>query len=294
MTQLFSEVSKLAPKLSGDLKTNRKKQAVNELVASLFNTVRMSEWEFLADDNAYKFPLNNKLALFLTPASVEVRKGLRVFPIGNGKDAERLFNNIKHAQAVIAKAVAEQDKQVTAFIEAFQIEDLDAALADDSTVSADQTRVDIKIKPAPAVVDPAETSPESETAAALLVAEEGRADEGTEGVLTKLANAEAAVKALQAKVDDDPDKGDIFAEALKGSEAYNANQTKVYGDSRTLVASPAFLDAAYAQSPDATIISFKSLQGRVLTIVDCVSDKEQRTAMKTLINKEFRREMDKF
>src|SRR5208282_3279174 len=156
MTTLSAEVSKLASKLSGNLKINQKKQAVNNLVATLFNTVRMDEWEYLDDSLAYKFPLNKKLALWLTPTSVEVRKGIRVFPIGNGKDAERLFNNIKHAQAVIAKAVAEQDKQVTAFMEAFDIE---AELAGtDDTVSADQTKVDIKIKPAPAVIEPAETS----------------------------------------------------------------------------------------------------------------------------------------
>jgi hypothetical protein len=38
----------------------------------------------------------------------------------------------------------------------------------------------------------------------------------------------------------------------------------------------------------------KSLQGRVLTIVDAIlADKQQREAVKTLVNKEFRRELDK-
>jgi hypothetical protein len=38
----------------------------------------------------------------------------------------------------------------------------------------------------------------------------------------------------------------------------------------------------------------KSLQGRVLTIVDAtLADKQQREAVKTLVNKEFRRELDK-
>lgn len=38
----------------------------------------------------------------------------------------------------------------------------------------------------------------------------------------------------------------------------------------------------------------KSIQGRVLTIMDAsIADKEQRAALKTLINKEFRRQMEK-
>src|SRR5208337_3772896 len=205
---LSAEVSKLAPKLSGNLKINQKKQAVNNLVATLFNTVRMSEWEYM--DDAYKFPLNKKLALWLTPTSVEVRKGIRVFPIGNGKDAERLFNNIKHAQAVIAKAVAEQDKQVTAFMEAF---DIDAELAGtDDTVSADQTRVDIKIKPA-STVEPAETSQESEDCAALL------SDEDKEELLSKIADAEGAIKTLQSEISGDDIESDIFADALEDKQS---------------------------------------------------------------------------
>jgi hypothetical protein len=315
MTQLFTEVSKLAPKLSGNLKINRKKQAVNDLVASLFNTVRMAEWEFNDDEVAYKFPLNKKLALWLTPTSVEVRKGIRVFPIGSGKDAERLFNNIKHAQAVIAKAIAEQDKQVTAFCEAF---DIDAELADssilgealneaklsknDDVVSADQTYVDIKIKPAPTSIAPAETSPESEAAADFV----GGTDEREE-VLSKIATAQQAIKALEVEIGaEDPEESDIFADVLGSSEAKARNDAKVYGDAGTSV-----VDAFTKEEDDPNTAAnragmlakfdrwdhksgLKSLQGRVLGIVDAsFSDKEQRAAVKTLINKEFRREMDK-
>jgi hypothetical protein len=299
---LQAEVSKLAPKLSGNLKVNQKKQAVNNLVATLFNTVRMSDWEFDHAEVAYKFPLNKKLALWLTTTSVEVRKGIRKFPIGNGKDAARLFTNIQHAQAVIAKSVAEQDKQVTAFMEAF---DIDAELAGDDVVSANSEKVDIRIKPAPASVAPAETSEESETVAALL------ADEDKEDVLSKIATAETALKALQAEVDeDDPTESDIFADVLGCSEAKAANDAKVYGDAGTSV-----VDAFAPEEPKGCLPqgwgaraldirradinrqreSLKSLQGRVLGIVDAsFSDKEQRAAVKTLINKEFRREMDKF
>lgn len=259
MTQSLSvEVSKLAPKLSGNLRVNLKKQAVNNLVATLFNTVRMAEWEFLDPDSAYRFPLNKKLALWLTPTSVEVRKGIRVFPIGKGKDAERLFNNIRHAQAVIAKAVAEQNQRVSAFCEAF---DIDAELAaSECTVSADQTRVDIDIDSTP-VIDPAETSLESETAAALLAAV------GDKEELSGIADAEIAVKNLQINIEEE----DLFTEALRGQSEFLRN-TRTYS----------FTDA------------LKSLQGRILGIVDAsFSDKEQRSAVKTLINKEFRREIDK-
>jgi hypothetical protein len=292
---LSAEVSKLAPKLSGNLKVNQKKQAVNNLVATLFNTVRMSEWEFDDEEVAYKFPLNKKLALWLSPISVEVRKGIRIFPIGNGKDAERLFTNIKHAQAVIAKSVAEQDKQVTAFMEAF---DIDAELAGaDDAVSADSEKVDIKIKPAPALVAPAETSAESETVAALL------ADEDKEDVLSKIASVETTLKELQAEVDeDDPTESDIFADVLSASEAKNANDAKVYGDAGTSVVDAFTEDDPQVSVRDAVqvvrignVAAFKSLQGRILGIVDATfADKTQREAVKTLVNKEFRREMDKF
>lgn len=294
---LSAEVSKLAPKLSGNLKVNQKKQAVNNLVATLFNTVRMSDWEFDRAEVAYKFPLNKKLALWLTTTSVEVRKGIRKFPIGNGKDAARLFTNIQHAQAVIAKSVAEQDKQVTAFMEAF---DIDAELAGDDVVSANSEKVDIKIKSAPSSVTPAETSVESETVAALL------ADEDKEDVLSKIASVETTLKELQAEVDeDDPTESDIFADVLGCSEAKAANDAKVYGDAGTSVVD-AFVPEEAQQDTRKTHISLvvagytaqnalKSLQGRVLGIVDAsFSDKEQRAAVKTLINKEFRRELNKF
>src|SRR5208282_4131001 len=218
---LSAEVSKLAPKLSGNLKVNQKKQAVNNLVATLFNTVRMSEWEFNEHEAAYKFPLTKKLALVLTPTTIVVRKGksIRVYPIGHGKEAERLFNSIKHAQAVIAKSVAEQDKQVTAFMEAF---DIDAELADDGVVSANSEKVDIKIKSAPATVAPAETSVESETVAALL------ADEDKEDVLSKIASVETTLKELQAEVDeDDPTESDIFADALKEADPEQSEVVEV-------------------------------------------------------------------
>jgi hypothetical protein len=288
---LSAEVSKLAPKLSGNLKVNQKKQAVNNLVATLFNTVRMSDWEFDHAEVAYKFPLNKKLALWLTTTSVEVRKGIRKFPIGNGKDAARLFTNIQHAQAVIAKSVAEQDKQVTAFMEAF---DIDAELAGDDVVSANSEKVDIKIKPAPATVAPAETSEESEAVAALL------ADEDKEDVLSKIASVETTLKELQAEVDeDDPTESDIFADVLGCSEAKAANDAKVYGDVGTSVVDafvPEETRGGYSGHYERkALAALKSLQGRVLGIVDAsFSDKEQRAAVKTLINKEFRRELNKF
>lgn len=288
MTQLFSDVTKLAPKLSGDLKINRKKQAVNDLVANLFDTVRMSEWEYRDTENAFKFPLNKKLALWLTPVSVEVRKGLRVFPIGNGKDAERLFNNIKHAKAVIAKAVAEQDKQVTAFAEAF---DLDAALADETTVVSSVNKVDIKIKPAPPRVDPEETSPESEAAATLLT------DEEKEVVLQKIGEAETAIKALQDElgVDDEDIDSDIFSEALDAvPQKSTVGAYFELSDEDSGPDSPKRSLTADRVADDAKK-SLQSLQGRVLGIVDAaIADKEQRTAVKTLVNKEFRRELNKF
>jgi hypothetical protein len=49
-----------------------------------------------------------------------------------------------------------------------------------------------------------------------------------------------------------------------------------------------------AISKDGILSQFKSLQGRILTIVDgCFSDPVQRGAIKTLVSKEFRREMSK-
>jgi len=294
---LSAEVSKLAPKLSGNLKVNQKKQAVNNLVATLFNTVRMSEWEFDDEEVAFKFSLNKKLALWLSPLSVEIRKGIRVFPIGNGKDAERLYNNIKHAQAVIAKSVAEQDKQVTAFCEAF---DIDAELAGaDDAVSADSEKVDIKIKPAPPSVEPAETSAESETVAALL------ADEDKEELLSHIASAEGAIKSLEkelqaelAEENEDPTEGDLFADALKETRPQDSSVTALFAEEEPKGSLPQGWGAPplnfRRQDINRQRESLKSLQGRVLGIVDAAfSDKEQRAAVKTLINKEFRREIDK-
>lgn len=52
--------------------------------------------------------------------------------------------------------------------------------------------------------------------------------------------------------------------------------------------------APYAMEEDRVQRHLKSLQGRVLTIVEAaISEKSQREAIKTLVNKEFRREMEK-
>jgi len=279
MTQISAEVSKLAPKLSENLKTNQKKQAVNNLVASLFNTVRMSEWAFDSKLNTFKFPLSKKLSLILTPTSVEVRKGIRTYPIGNGKDAGRLFDNIKHAQAVIAKAVAEQDVQVKHFMEAFDIEELDRELAsgdNDNAITADIEKVDIKIKDAPDSVPAAVADPIAEEAVKGLGGIGFKDDDGT----TVTFDDDAPDGDLFAEALDNPTKADPLLAMLGSEENYGPQSPK-----RSLTA-----DAVAQQAK----INLQSLEGRVLTIVESAfADKEQRTAVKTLVKKEFRRTMDK-
>jgi len=272
MSTVSVELSKLAPKLSGNLKVNRKKQSVNNLVAILHGTVRMSEWEYLDRDNAFKFESdkNKKLSIWVTPELVEVRKGLRKFPIGNGKDATTLFGNLKHVKAVIAKAQAEQ-LTGEASMSAVLSEALDDITSGNDAVTADDLNEDIHIPNAPALVDPIEVSLESEEIAGALENEMEREDDPFSRISNKLASAK---QQIGIKLHDTG----VSKEGCKQIADSIAGHLRKRGD----LSGP-------------VIVALKSLQGRILGIVDAsFSDKEQRAAVKTLINKEFRREMDKF
>lgn len=290
MSTVSVELSKLAPKLSGNLKINRKKQAVNNLVAVLFDTVRMSEWEYIEPDTArthngvgasggFKLDSEKKLSVWVTPELVEVRKGIRKFPIGNGKDAAMLFNNLRHVKAVVAKAQSEHlagESSVNALLS----EALDDITNGNDAVTADEFTEDIHIPNASTLVDPIEVTSESEEVAGALENEMIREDDP----LTRTKEAlEASENELGAALfgSDDPED-DVFADALGVGVAKKSirrvdNSTSISEGLRP-----------------GTFGSLQSLQGRVLGIVEAAfADKTQREAVKTLIRKEFRREMNK-
>ena len=78
--------------------------------------------------------------------------------------------------------------------------------------------------------------------------------------------------------------GNFNRDAYKGTCPKCPKQTKEM---------PAVLEHPTPKSKDA-VVRFKSLQGRILTIIDgTFSDKTQREAVKQMINKEFRREITK-
>jgi hypothetical protein len=301
MSTVSVELSKLAPKLSGNLKVNRKKQSVNNLVAILHGTVRMSEWEYLDRDNAFVFfsDKNKKLSIRVTPELVEVRKGIRNFPIGNGKDASTLFSNLKHVKAVIAKAQAEHQAGESS-VNALLSEALDDLTNGNDAVTADDLHEDIHIPNAPALVDPIEVTLESEEVAGALENQMEREDDPL--IRTKEALEEPETELGEALFGSDDPEDDVFSEVLGGKPqtirelvaakpkvSIRLHKDVTEEDGKKMVDSI----ASHLSGP--IIGSLKSLQGRVLGIVDAsFADKTQREAVKTLINKEFRREMDKF
>lgn len=326
MSTFSVELSKVAPKLSANLKVNRKKQAVNNLVAILFDTIRMNEWEYVEPDTArthngvgamggFKFESTKKLSIWVTPELVEVRKGIRKFPIGNGKDAATLFNNLKHVKAVIAKAQAEHVAGESS-VNAILSEALDDITSGDDAVTADDLTEDIHIS-APAFVDPIEVTSESEEVAGALENQMERQDDP----LTRTKEAlDAPETELGAALfgSDDPDD-DTFKDVLSDPRLvtakiasakrtihrveneiadededtevrYNLTRNAPAGATDSLEAEWKHPRLGYVDR----IPALKSLQGRVLGIVDAVfADKTQREAVKTLINKEFRREIGK-
>ena len=119
------------------------------------------------------------------------------------------------------------------------------------------------------------------------LARTGAADVSDEEFFKPLSEEEQ-VQQMDAVLSDNYDPHHSAAANQTAEQEASEVQTEEY----PLKADPK--QQARSMSEDRAQRHLKSLQGRVLTIMEAaISDKSQRDAVKTLVNKEFRREMEK-
>jgi hypothetical protein len=261
----------------------------NGLIDTIHNSPRLTQWAKTAE--GYRiWSTDEALSVTVTPEKIYTTKGNRIDPVQDGLPAQTLYNAIQTAQAIVNTSSADEEED-----EWFEEDEdfsggagLDAALAethseplveDDAELIEDvcletisptpDTSISMDTEPYdPERVYSQEVIPESFTAQA------NRKNAATDGVICSYC-------------------GNLNRAAYKGTCPKCPKQTAAE------VA--ATKEPKKASKPESAISEawlmarLKSLQGRVLTILDAspIADKAQRDAVKTLLNKEFRREMNK-
>jgi hypothetical protein len=278
----YAEISAMLAKvtngLTADLVQNSGKKAVAKFVKELFKTVRLREWVKSDEDKALSYKLwtqDETIYVWVRGTTIEIVKGLRHFPIAVLPEAPALLNNISHAQEMIGESVYQSpilpgeeeisfDEDPVAHAEA--VEQLDEILQ-----SPDEPSVFGE-----AVSDTDDTL-------------DAKPNEGSH---TARANEDAKLEGIECRY-----CGAVNAHPYKGTcpqcpKKYKPEPTF---NGEPLKPKPANNDVWMAAAVGRGAISqFKSLQGRVLTVIEAaISDKSQREAVKTLINKEFRSTMNK-
>jgi hypothetical protein len=279
----------------------------NGLVDILHNSPRLDQWAKIAE--GYRiWSTDEALSVTVTPEKIYTTKGNRVDDVQDGLPAQALYNAIQTAQAIVKTNGVSEDED-----EWFEPGDesfsdgaaLDAALAethseplveDDAELIEDVCQE--TISPTPDAVNVPDDEPkmtpddyfeqdspsdeQDENASGYLVTA-NRKNTVTDGVICSYC-------------------GNLNQSAYKGTcpkcprvpSGEGAKQAALVQDSLTVPkkdVAPGRDNASEAW----LMARLKSLQGRVLTILDAspIADKAQRDAVKSLLNKEFRREMNR-
>lgn len=269
------------------------------LVDTLHASPRLTQWAKVAE--GYRiWSTDEALSVTVTPDKVYTTKGIRVSDLQNGLPAQTLFHNINAAQAIV-QSNGHENEDEDYFAAGVEFNDgaaLDAAL--------EETHAK------PLGEDDAELI-EDVTAEQALDAEQKRED-GPSPVLT------VSQKFVEDLADQNGEihtpvgylKAEAFTEKANRKNAStdgvictycgNLNKQTYRGSCPQCPKKVAITDQAPLPvvtlgdgfSVPAVVGRFKSLQGRILTIIDAsFSDKEQRAAVKQMVNKEFRREISK-
>jgi hypothetical protein len=263
-------------------------RAGKELVNVVHSSPRLAQWAKVAEGFRI-WATDESMSITVTTDKIYTTKGVRTGDLQNGLPAQTLFNTIQTAQAIVQANgdVGEDEDYFATGVEFNDGAALDAAL--------EETHA------APLAEDDAELI-EDVTAEQALDAQQKRED-GPSPVLTvskKFIEDLAATPAVThtEKINSKNASTDGVICTYCGNlnkQTYRGNCPQCpkgvlpekSKESKESLAKDALLGRS-------VLSNLKSLQGRILTIIDAsFSDKEQRSAVKTMINKEFRREITK-
>jgi hypothetical protein len=229
----------------------------------------MSQWRIYANDDSTFVIVDKK--------SISLHRGER----GNWEVtndaliAASLFSAIEQAQAIVSTTVEEPmtDEEQESYFDGgvqFTGAALDEALAD--------THAE------PLCVDDADLIHDVTAEEAL--DEDQRQEDGPNPIITVSSQFIEAVQQVPQRFEN-KNVDRVEAEVARVKEEYPELQAK--GQKPKVAQEEVGKMAAIGRG---TASRLKSLQGRILTIMDAsIADKEQRAAVKTLINKEFRRDI---
>jgi len=262
----------------------------NGLVDTIHNSPRLTQWVKTAE--GYRiWSTDEALSVTVTPEKIYTTKGSRVDEVQDGLPAQTLYNAIQTAQAIVkTSGVPEEDDE---WFEDEGISDgaaLDAALAethseplveDDAELIEDVCQETISPTPDTSIsMDTEPYDPErvysQEVIPESFTAQSNRKNAITDGVICSYC-------------------GNLNQDAYKGTCPKCPNKS-LLGTTPLYQVEVANPQPGRDKASEAWLMGrLKSLQGRILTIVDAspIADKAQRDAVKTLLNKEFRREMNR-
>jgi len=271
-TSVGINYSVLSEAILATVKSAKDPETLLKFKDALFLSVRLSQWEF-HDFGMYQIYANDGLTyVTVDEKSIGILKGGRRFEIT--KDpliASAFYRTLEQAQRIVGTTVEDlpmtDEEQESYFDGGTQFHTgagLDEALAD--------THVE------PLSDGDAELIHDVTTEEAL--DEDQREEDGPAPVVTV---SQAFIDAV-AQTHTDKNTSRVDAEVQRVKEEYPELKDKLLNDfSKMKQASPVPVGTR------SEMTRLKSLQGRILTIMDAaIADKDQRAAVKTLINKEIR------
>lgn len=235
-------------------KTTPGEAALRDLVNDLHRAPRLTQWIETDDPvvTGYRiFADDDSVSVTVQENRIYMTKGIRVFELQEGLPAATLFKAIETAQTLVAPAVTTPAMSEEEQAEFFKGE---GNGADIDAALAESEDSQVGFNPHPKQTEAQEEDAE-------LIEEVLNEDQ------TKV-EGEPIITVSQAFIED-------LTETKEKSKAFKREVGEM---------------AALGRGMGSRL---KSLQGRILTIVDAspIADKTQRDAVKSLINKEFRREL---
>jgi hypothetical protein len=262
-------------------------EAIEKITDALFFGPRLTQWHMMDIPTDSGKPVGYQLwtkddLMYVTvlPEIVTVTKGIRNFTVIKGLQAETLYKAIATAQEILrpVQPIAEADAE-----EFFggpsdtNGADLDAALADSPAGD---------VKPEGYMVSDDPDDAEELTGIMGDVVEAVEAESHTLD-----ANLSAAVETAEAAEEYGNECPDPEPQPTQRNTVAVEDRKGFRPKSAAFVSSWKSIHEGHV-SDEWVLARYKSLQGRMLNIVEAaIGDKEQRAAIKTLVNKEFRREM---
>lgn len=240
----------------------------DNLKEQLFLSPRLTQWH--KHDNGYRIYNSDQTAyVHVNEAEAVVSNRKKSDDIIRGLPAATLFQAIQDAQAIVQSAVDDTpDEEFFDEEETFHPSaGLDEALADTHVEPLSEDDADLI----------------HDVTAEEALDEAQRQEDGPAPIVTV---SQQFIDDISAKKHTEKTASLVEAEVDRVKEEYP--ELKKFHDSLS-----SWQEATKVAKRQA-VVSLKSLQGRILTIMDAsIGDKEQRAAVKTLINKEFRREITK-